>query len=58
MTFMHIFHDLERVEQLHDERIITIRETDPVVGKDREYHSRRALGLRFVKVTLCGLIPT
>ena len=34
MTFMHIFHDLERVEQLHDERTITIRERDPVVGND------------------------
>ena len=47
--------------QLHDERIMTVRVSDPVVqsvvGKDREYHSGRALALCFVKLALGGLFP-
>ena len=43
MTFMHLFHDWSR--RVARERNITIRQRNPVVGKDWEYHSRRALGL-------------
>ena len=47
--------------QLHDGRIMTVRVSDPVVqsvvGKDREYHSGRALALCFWEIGAWWFVP-